>query len=140
MSGQVSGEKSGSSRSSGDAVSDMGMGMQSEGSAADSASAESATERSRGKVKWFNDAKGFGFIEHTTGKDVFVHFSSIEADGFKTLKDGDEVEYEMKEGPKGFHAVRVSKVRGASSETQSRTEDQRSSAPSEGEDESQEQQ
>lgn len=63
----------------------------------------------KGVVKWFNDAKGFGFIEHTSGKDVFVHYSVIEAEGFKTLKDGEEVEYEIKEGPKGLHAVRVAR-------------------------------
>jgi CspA family cold shock protein len=61
----------------------------------------------KGPVKWFNDAKGFGFIEHTTGKDVFVHYSVIEWDGFKTLKDGEEVEYELKAGEKGLHAARV---------------------------------
>lgn len=61
----------------------------------------------RGVVKWFNDAKGFGFIEHTTGRDVFVHYSVIEWDGFKTLKDGEEVDYELKEGEKGLHAARV---------------------------------
>ena len=61
----------------------------------------------KGVVKWFNNAKGFGFIEHTSGKDVFVHYSVIDADGFKTLKDGEAVEYEMKEGPKGLHAVKV---------------------------------
>jgi CspA family cold shock protein len=64
----------------------------------------------KGTVKWFNDAKGFGFIEHTSGKDVFVHYSVIEAEGFKTLKDGEEVEYEIKEGPKGFHAMRVQRA------------------------------
>ena len=62
-----------------------------------------------GKVKWFNNAKGFGFIEHDDGSDVFVHYSVIEIDGFKTLKDGEEVVYEMKEGPKGLHAVKVSR-------------------------------
>lgn len=67
----------------------------------------SESETLKGIVKWFNDAKGFGFIEHTTGKDVFVHYSVIEDDGFKTLKDGEEVSYEIKEGPKGLHAVRV---------------------------------
>jgi CspA family cold shock protein len=61
----------------------------------------------RGVVKWFNDAKGFGFIEHETGKDVFVHYSVIETEGFKTLKDGEEVNYELKEGDKGLHAARV---------------------------------
>ena len=64
----------------------------------------------KGVVKWFNDAKGFGFIEHTSGKDVFVHYSVIEADGFKTLKDGEAVDYEIKEGPKGLHAVRVART------------------------------
>ena len=61
----------------------------------------------RGIVKWFNDAKGFGFIEHETGRDVFVHYSVIESEGFKTLKDGEVVEYELKEGDKGLHAARV---------------------------------
>jgi len=63
-----------------------------------------------GTVKWFNDAKGFGFIEHTSGKDVFVHYSVIDTEGFKTLKDGEEVEYEIKEGPKGLHAMRVQRA------------------------------
>ena len=64
----------------------------------------------RGVVKWFNDAKGFGFIEHDSGKDVFVHYSVIESDGFKTLKDGEEVDYELKEGEKGLHAARVVRI------------------------------
>ena len=63
----------------------------------------------KGQVKWFNDAKGFGFIEHTNGEDVFVHYSVIEWDGFKTLKDGEEVEYELKAGQKGLHAARVTR-------------------------------
>lgn len=64
----------------------------------------------KGVVKWFNDAKGFGFIEHSTGRDVFVHFSAIESEGFKTLKDGEEVEYQLHEGPKGLHAIKVVRV------------------------------
>jgi CspA family cold shock protein len=63
----------------------------------------------RGVVKWFNNAKGFGFIEHESGKDVFVHYSVITSDGYKSLKDGEVVEYEISEGPKGFHASRVAR-------------------------------
>lgn len=72
--------------------------------------AENTSEVLKGTVKWFNDAKGFGFIEHTSGRDVFVHFSSIESEGFKTLKDGEEVEYQLHEGPKGLHAIKVVRV------------------------------
>ncbi len=64
----------------------------------------------KGVVKWFNNAKGFGFIEHENGKDVFVHFSVIQDDGYKSLKDGEEVQYEITEGPKGFHATKVVRV------------------------------
>jgi CspA family cold shock protein len=61
-----------------------------------------------GTVKWFNDAKGFGFISRADdGKDVFVHFSSIPGDGFKTLPSGATVEYEEQQGPKGLFAARV---------------------------------
>ena len=67
-------------------------------------------ELQRGVVKWFNDAKGFGFIEHSSGRDVFVHYSVIEWDGFKTLKDGEEVDYELCEGDKGLHAAKVVRV------------------------------
>jgi CspA family cold shock protein len=63
-----------------------------------------------GRVKWFNDAKGFGFIEQENGEDVFVHFSSIKAEGFKSLKEGDTVEFEVSQGPKGLQAQNVSKV------------------------------
>jgi CspA family cold shock protein len=63
-----------------------------------------------GKVKWFNDSKGFGFIEQPTGEDVFVHFSVIEGEGFKSLDEGQEVEYEAVQGPKGLQATRVAKL------------------------------
>jgi CspA family cold shock protein len=69
----------------------------------------SMSDNYKGVVKWFNNSKGFGFIEHSTGKDVFVHYSVIDSEGFKTLKDGEEVEYEIKEGPKGLHALKVQK-------------------------------
>jgi CspA family cold shock protein len=64
----------------------------------------------RGKVKWFNDQKGFGFIEQEGGGDVFVHYSSIGGDGFKTLAEGDEVEFELTQGPKGPKAENVTRV------------------------------
>ncbi len=64
---------------------------------------------SKGVVKWFNDAKGFGFISPEEGEDVFVHFSAIEADGFRSLAEGDQVEFEMVKGPKGFQAANVRK-------------------------------
>ena len=62
-----------------------------------------------GKVKWFNDAKGYGFIEQEGGEDVFVHFSSIGGEGFKTLKEGDPVEFEITQGPKGLQAKNVNR-------------------------------
>jgi len=61
----------------------------------------------RGNVKWFNDAKGFGFITQENGPDVFVHFRSIVGDGFKTLAEGQAVEFEVIEGPKGLQASNV---------------------------------
>jgi len=63
-----------------------------------------------GKVKWFNDAKGYGFITCDDGKDVFVHHTAIQGDGFKTLKEGQEVEFEVKAGPKGDQASNVIKL------------------------------
>lgn len=60
-----------------------------------------------GQVKWFNEAKGFGFIEREEGSDVFVHFSAIKADGFKTLKEGQKVQFEVQEGEKGPQAANV---------------------------------
>ena len=65
---------------------------------------------SRGNVKWFNDAKGFGFIEQPGGEDVFVHFSTIQMDGFKTLQPGQLVEFEFRQGEKGLAASVVRKV------------------------------
>ncbi len=65
--------------------------------------------KSTGKVKWFNDAKGFGFIEQTDGPDVFVHYSAIQDNGFKSLSEGQDVEFEIVEGPKGKQAANVAK-------------------------------
>lgn len=64
----------------------------------------------RGTVKWFNEAKGFGFISQESGEDVFVHFSSIQGDGFKTLAEGEQVEFEVAQGPKGLQATDVRKA------------------------------
>jgi len=63
-----------------------------------------------GKVKWFNETKGFGFVTMDDGTDAFVHYSDIQGDGFKTLVEGEEVEFEVTEGPKGPKAVNVRKV------------------------------
>ena len=65
--------------------------------------------RTIGTVKWFNDAKGFGFITQESGEDVFVHFSAIQAQGFKSLAEGDKVEFEVTKGPKGLQASNVRK-------------------------------
>jgi CspA family cold shock protein len=64
----------------------------------------------QGTVKWFNDTKGFGFITGEDGNDVFVHYSSIQGDGFKSLAEGQAVSYEVEDGPKGPKAVNVNKV------------------------------
>lgn len=70
--------------------------------------------RLNGTVKWFDAKKGFGFILSPEGKDVFVHFSSIEGEGFRTLKDGETVEYELITGEKGLHARGVRRVEASS--------------------------
>ncbi len=64
----------------------------------------------KGKVKWFNDQKGYGFITPESGDDVFVHHKSIQGDGFKSLSEGQEVEFEIEKGPKGYQAVKVTKI------------------------------
>ena len=63
--------------------------------------------RTTGTVKWFNESKGFGFIEQESGPDVFAHFSNISGDGFKTLAEGQTVEFEVEQGPKGLQATNV---------------------------------
>ena len=63
-----------------------------------------------GTVKWFNESKGFGFIEQEAGEDVFVHFRAIQGEGFKTLAEGQQVEFEIEQGPKGAQAANVTKV------------------------------
>ena len=64
----------------------------------------------RGKVKWFSNQKGYGFITPESGNDVFVHHSAIEGEGYKTLDEGQEVEFEMQNGPKGEQATKVVKL------------------------------
>ena len=66
--------------------------------------------RSNGTVKWFNDAKGFGFITMEGGEDVFVHFSAIQAKGFRSLAEGSQVEFDVVQGPKGLQAANVTPV------------------------------
>ncbi len=64
----------------------------------------------QGTVKWFNESKGFGFIEQEEGKDIFVHYSAIQGEGFKTLNEGDKVEFDVVDGPKGPAAANVNKL------------------------------
>ena len=64
----------------------------------------------KGTVKWFNGAKGYGFISRNGNEDVFVHFKSIVGDGYKSLNEGDQVEFEVERGPKGLQAANVTKI------------------------------
>jgi CspA family cold shock protein len=66
--------------------------------------------KEKGTVKWFNAAKGFGFIQRASGDDVFVHFSAIQSSGYRSLDEGSEVEFEVKQGPKGLQAENVNRV------------------------------
>ncbi|MFL7869206.1 MAG: cold-shock protein [Anaerolineales bacterium] len=68
------------------------------------------SERITGTVKWFNGSKGYGFIEREGGADVFVHFSAIQGDGFRNLEEGQQVEFEIEQGPKGLQAANVTTV------------------------------
>lgn len=65
-----------------------------------------------GVVKWFNNDKGYGFIKRSTGEDVFVHHSSIQASGYRTLNEGERVEFDVKQGPKGLQAENVRRMEG----------------------------
>lgn len=67
-------------------------------------------ERFVGTVKWFNPAKGYGFIGRDDGEDVFVHFSAIQMDGYRVLKEGQKVEFEVEKGPKGLQAANVTSI------------------------------
>jgi cold shock protein len=66
--------------------------------------------KEKGVVKWFNAAKGYGFIQRSSGDDVFVHFSAIQSNGYRTLDEGSQVEFEVKQGPKGLQAENVNRV------------------------------
>ncbi len=71
---------------------------------------EGSTVKEKGKVKWFNNAKGYVFIEREGGEDVFVHYSAITGDGYRTLQEGDEVEFEVVQSDKGLQAANVGKI------------------------------
>jgi CspA family cold shock protein len=67
-------------------------------------------DKERGTVKWFNATKGYGFIQREQGGDVFVHYSAIQSDGYRSLNQGDTVEFEVQEGPKGLQAANVTRL------------------------------
>jgi CspA family cold shock protein len=67
-------------------------------------------EKERGTVKWFNATKGYGFIQREKGGDVFVHYSAIQSDGYRSLNQGDAVEFEVQDGPKGLQAANVTRL------------------------------
>jgi CspA family cold shock protein len=67
-------------------------------------------EKERGTVKWFNATKGYGFIQRESGGDVFVHYSAIQSDGYRSLNQGDAVEFEVQDGPKGLQAANVTRL------------------------------
>jgi len=67
-------------------------------------------DKERGTVKWFNGTKGYGFIQREQGGDVFVHYSAIQSDGYRSLNQGDAVEFEVQEGPKGLQAANVTRL------------------------------
>lgn len=71
--------------------------------------------RITGKVKWFNESKGYGFIKQESGRDIFVHYSEIQGDGYRTLNEGETVEFETRQGPKGLEATNVARVAGEAS-------------------------
>lgn len=71
---------------------------------------EMVVGRTQGKVKWFNDTKGFGFISGEAGQDIFVHHTAIQAEGYRSLKEGELVEFDLEPGPKGLKAINVRKV------------------------------
>ena len=78
----------------------------------------SPVDRQTGKVVWFNNAKGFGFLTRPDGPDVFVHFSAVQTDGYKSLKEGEEVEYSIAQGDKGLQAEDVIRTQGRSAAAQ----------------------
>jgi len=72
--------------------------------------------RITGKVKWFNESKGYGFIKQESGRDIFVHYSEIQGDGYRTLTEGETVEFETRQGPKGLEATNVARKAGQEEE------------------------